>query len=371
MPDNLSQLTSLKIYHCPNFTTLPDNLSQLTSLQISYCANFTTLPPGLSRLLELKIDNCRNLTRFPDDLPANLAFSGDRFARPIDYLSMWMHIKSAYWINTAQELTGFKEYFITRMWGTREAQNNPAVFKQKQLNLLQQMDNDADLRQACLDLALVGSADCHDNALGMFQQMQEKALDIAMHKPNVPVNQLINYGLALENKSKLMQLIEDKPELKQGINGGEGTEAMLALQLLCYEKNIALPIPVTAMCYEQTGWEQFRTPEEGQVTGPMIKYWIGKLIEYVIPRCAKPSAQFLAAQPFWQAFVNRGYPTISEKIALIETTATAKQEIESNKLFGAGGAPFEQIDKNMKAIEQERLDAIAHLYLDETVRMLG
>lgn len=364
-------VTFLEIRYCSNFTTAPDNLGQLTYLYIALCPNVTTLPNGLSRLNSLTINYCPSLTEFPNDLPANLAFYGDYFAHPIDYVGMKLHIKSAYWTNTAQEIVGFKEYFITKMWNTEEAQRSADAFKQKQLRLIEQMDKDPELRQACLDLAFVGSADCHDNAFAMFQQMQEKALDIAMHKPNVPVNQLIAYGLALENKTKLMQLIDDKPKLKQGINGGEGTEALLALQLLCHEKNIALPIPVTAMHYEPTGWEQFRTPTEGDVTVPMIKHGIGKLIEYVIPRNAKPSAAFLAAQPFWQAGISRLNPAISQEIAVIETTATEKLDIENEKLFGGGGASNPEIEQNMKAIEQERLHAIAYLYLAETVQMLS
>jgi len=373
MPGDLSELIKLNISNCLRFTKLPDNLSELTELKVDGCASFTALPIGLSQLATLYIHNCPNLTEFPHDLPANLMFSGNRFADPVDYVSIVLHVKCAYWTNDIQDINGFKEYFVDRMWDTEEAQGQPAAFKQKQLTLLQQMDNDPELRQACLDLALVGSADCHDNALAMFQKMQEKALDIAMHKPNLSMNLLISYGLALENKNKLERLIEGTPELKQAIYGGEGTEAMLALQLLCREKNIALPIPMVSMINEETGWEQFRRPEDLQADLTTIKNRISALLDHVIPPNAKPSANFLAAQPFWQAFLCSMDPTLSKKIDAIETTATEKQAIEDDKLFGGGtgNESHAEIEQNMKAIEQERLNAIAHLYLDETVRLLG
>lgn len=274
------------------------------------------------------------------------------------------------WDNDPTEIATFINYFTTnKMWGTREARSNPAAFAEKQLNLLAQMNDDPALRKACFALAAAGSSDCQDNAYAMFHQMQEKALEIGMCQPGVPAEQLITYGLALENQAKLKQLIENTPELKKGIDGGEGTEALLALQLLCHQQNIILPVPVTSMHYEGLGVNQFKGPEHGWFSWTSaIKYKISTLIENAIPQHGQPSLEFLATQKFWQEHVNRTDPAIREKIAIIETTATEKLDRENLNL--GNDRLLQETGRNMRAIEQERKTALANLYLDETERLL-
>jgi len=373
----LPQLVTCRIDQCNSFTRLPDNLSYLERLTLSYCPSLTVLPDNLSRLFMLHIDRCDQLTILPGNLPDDLVLMGHHQIQLTPLGKIWVRLNYMSCFSstgTNQELATLKEYFLSanKMWGTSEAKNNPAAFAEKQLKLLEQMHWNSELLEACFELALLGNSDCHDNAFAMFLKMQEKALEISMNKPGVALKKLIDYGLALENLANLKQLIENTPELKNGINGGEGTEAQLALQLLFHEKNIALPIPVTAMLYEAIGWEQFKGAEDGQLTNNEIKIRIGKLIDTVVPQITKPSAQFLANQPFWQAHLNQQNHALAEKTEAINAAASQKLDSENDKLFDDNkGSSFEEIEKNMKTLEQERKEAFVNLYLSETEKLLS
>ncbi len=281
--------------------------------------------------------------------------------------------------SNTQELTNFKEYFLEHSWATKEAQNDAANFAQKQLTLLDQMNQFPELREACFSLAAAGMADCHDNAVTMFHNMQEKALEIEMNQPNVQVSQLIQYGLALENQANLNQLIETTDFLHQGINSPEGIEAKLVLQLICHELNITLPIPVDCMHYPKLAILQFKTPAHDGMAASEIKQSIKDLITAHLPPHSIPDTQFLAKQPFWQRCINQNNPALQASVNYINQQAETEQEkltdliLNASKTVPATELAALEIDisEKMQLIEQNRVKDIAKLYLDKTQELLN
>ncbi len=282
----------------------------------------------------------------------------------------------------------FKEYFLSEkyLWGTAEAKKYPASFSNQQINLLTQITNDQKLRKACFDLAEKGMADCQDNAASAFQEMQKKTIECEMMKPGISQTELIQFAMALKNQEKLMQLIVDTPEIKRGFVTGESLEAHSALCLLCHELNIRLPTPVTAMLYEETGWEQFRNPETDQgLISSDIKARVSRLLLDAFfsddgDGQAESMAQFLATQAFWQRHIDRINSAHHEKITAINVDSAKKQDDLFNDLNEYKKAVHTEAELKSKEIttahemqktNQQRVEVICDSYLAETKKLLS
>jgi|GEM_PF-6989009 len=275
--------------------------------------------------------------------------------------------------DNAEDKTLFHDYFLStlRMWGTLEASLDPATFALKQITLLEQMNTDPEMRQACFALAVAGNAACHDNALAMFHKMQEIALEKSMGRPDVPLKTCIDYALALENQDRLLQLIHYTPQLVKGVGGSLGIDAFMALKLVCHEVNFALPVPVSSILYKRVAFETFRQPGIAS-SFVEIKLDITRLIKDKLPLKERPDAGFLALQPFWQTYLEHHCPEISNGIPEINAVAVSKQQVEEEALFEKDISSTRQIEiaGRMTAVENERKIAIAALYLEMTRQAL-
>jgi hypothetical protein len=98
------------------------------------------------------------------------------------------------------------EHCFANIWDSTEAKIDPSTFAEKQLNLLEDMFKNSDLRAACFDMALVSRSTSYENMFTLFLEFQQKVHEVsAFGNSKISDNMMYaEYGLQqCRNRCKL------------------------------------------------------------------------------------------------------------------------------------------------------------------------
>ncbi len=375
-----STLTHLGVYNT-NLSAWPDNLNLLQYLDISGCTKWKQLADSfpdkihgflLKELMKLRCDDSF-LPRVKLRLDS-INLVKDKLTSFADKWDRELREKAFDWHKISGKAGIFSDYFIGPMWKNSEARNNPTFFAEQQLHLLTQMDQHAEIREKCFDIACLAEQCNENNPLMGFLRMQEQAREMEMLTPGVPMADWLTYVSALKNKSWLDEVIRSTDYLSNAITrtgNQQQTESLLMLYFLCHQKGISLPVPYTSIGDEEAGWEKF-----GTESAETIKAAIIRIVNEAMPLRTAPDAHFFIQQPVWLKYLDQTYPEIGVKKAAFTEEAKRKiGVIEASDRYQKNPRKIAEdtIDEAMDpfVIINNRLKATDDLYLDVTTKLLN